>query len=253
MGRKRIPAAGPRGRSGRLPKAKVVAYIRTSSKANQDRGGKTRAKRATAAAAKGFKVQIKQVLHEVVSGCKPIDARPKLAKLFAAQQSHNVKLKVFTESVRDVARDLFVGEAIHQAAKAKGIQIIPADNPNAFSHNETPSNKMLRRMMLLWAEFFKDTTVYQLQNGIRDAMESTTERTQDGKPKVTGRRTILHDIKLTVRMKVALKKVLKSYDQSKIGVRTLAKEMSSILKLEHTIGIDTAKRMKKELSTKRLL
>jgi hypothetical protein len=54
-------------------------------------------------------------------------------------------------------------------------------------------------------------------------------------------------------MKVALKKVLKSYDQSKIGVRTLAKEMSSILKLEHTIGIDTAKRMKKELSTKRLL
>jgi len=121
------------------------------------------------------------------------------------------------------------------------------------SRTTRQSNKMLKCMMLLWAEFFKDPIVYQLQNGIRDAMESTTERTQDGKPKVTGRRTILHDIKLTVRMKVALKKVLKSYDQSKIGVRTLAKEMSSILKLEHTIGIDTAKRMKKELSTKRLL
>ena len=99
-------------------------------------------------------MKIMQVMHEIVSGCKPIEARPKLAKLFAEQRSNGVKLKVFTESVCDIARDLFVWEAIHHAAKAKGIQIIPADNPNAFSHSETPSNKMLRRMMLIFTEFF---------------------------------------------------------------------------------------------------
>ena len=33
-----------------------------------------------------------------------------------------IKLRNFTESVCHVARDLFIGEAIHQAAKAKGIQ-----------------------------------------------------------------------------------------------------------------------------------
>ena len=54
-------------------------------------------------------------------------------------------------------------------------------------------------------------------------------------------------------MKVALKKSLTSYKKSKIGVRTLAKEISSTLKLDHTIGIETAKRMQEEFRTKRLL
>ena len=251
MGRTRIAAAGPRARRGRLPNVKAVAYIRTSSKANKDRGGKVRAKRATAAAAQSFKMQIKQVLHDVVSGCKPMHARPKLAQLFASQ--HKGKLKVFTESVRDVARDLFVGEAIHEAAKQNGIEIIPADNPHVFSHNETPSNKMLRRMSLIWNEFAKDTTVYNLQNGIRDAKQTTTKKTQAGSPKVTGRNTTLDGIKLTARMKAALRASLARYKRAKIGIRTLAKEMSVILKLENTIGIETAKRMKEELHSKRLL
>ena len=71
-------------------RAQAVAYVRTSSKANKDRGGKVRAKRVTASAAASFKMQIKKVLHDVVSGTLPINSRTQLKKLFEQQCPKNV-------------------------------------------------------------------------------------------------------------------------------------------------------------------
>ena len=46
---------------------------------------------------------------------------------------------------------------------------------------------------IVWNEFYKDTVVYNLRNGIEDAKKTTKRVTQDGQAKVTGRKSILED------------------------------------------------------------
>ena len=65
-----------------LQKAKQsVAYVRTSTKANKDRGGKARALRCTAAAAESKRDIIEKVVHDIVSGTVGLEKRSKFKSL----------------------------------------------------------------------------------------------------------------------------------------------------------------------------
>ena len=228
---------------------KSVAYVRTSTKTNQHRGGKARATRATSKIADVLKDQVHSVIHEVVSGAAPLEERDKMLDLLT-KKKHPKLVRIYCESARDVARDLFVGEAIYELSKRNNIEIIAADNPTLFQHDDHPSAKMMRRMWLVWTEYDKDKAVCQLKNGLMDKKAKSEEKSQAGDVKVQGRKTTLDNYKMTARQRLALNRHFKKYDAKVIGLRTLAKRMKGILKLK-TLHHETARRMRKEFLVKR--
>ena len=118
-----------------------VSHSRGSTPTNKDRGGKARAQRATFAAAAVRNDDISEYVHEIVSGTAPLAKRKRMLPLIEKIDKYTELNTVHCESARDVARDLFVGEAIHQKAKENGINIAPADNPTLFSHKDTHTNR----------------------------------------------------------------------------------------------------------------
>ncbi len=138
---------------------------------------------ATSSAASVMKDQIDLVVHEVVSGATPLNERNKMLDL------HPTPTKIYCESACDIARDLFVGEAIYELSKKNNIEIIPADNPTLFQHSDHPGSKLMRRMWLVWTEYDKDKAVWQLKNGLEDKKAKSVIQSQNGAIKVQGRKT----------------------------------------------------------------
>ncbi len=80
---------------------------------------------------------------EVVSGSLPVGQRVAFNELMDRTDLD----KIYVESVRAVARDAMVAEHYYQMSKRTGKQIIPADMPTLFKHDENPAEKFARRTM----------------------------------------------------------------------------------------------------------
>ena len=129
--------------------------------------------------------------------------------------------RIYTESCRDVARDLLVGEALYKMSVALGVEIVPADSPGLFKHNPTPTEKYNRRHELLNQELEKDKLNERLSKGVEYAYKTTKKRTQDGRKKVHGRKSILQAMfqknKMSASVKQKLAKLFKQRDDGEFG------------------------------------
>ena len=91
----------------------TVAYIRTSTKTNKDRGGKARATRAITKALQSQKVD--RVIHDVVSGSAPLCKRTKLIDLLT-KRTHTSLKTIAVEGTRDLACNLIAAEELLASA-----------------------------------------------------------------------------------------------------------------------------------------
>lgn len=207
-------------------------------------------------------------MHEVVSGCAPLDRRTALVSLLQRTQRGPNKTKketakkptknapvqrIYCESSRDVARDMLIGEALYNMSVAMGVEIVPADSPDLFKHNPSPTEKWSRRVQLCNQELEKDKIRERLQDGIRRAYSHTSKVTQHGKAKVNGRNSVLDAVctngvmKKTVQKQLA--KLFQARDRGEFGWRPLATKVCAVLKLE-SLSHEAVRRMKSEFESK---
>jgi len=104
---------------------------------------------------------------------------------------------------------------------ALGVEIVPADSPGLFKHNPTPTEKYNRRHELLNQELEKDKLNERLSKGVEYAYKTTKKRTQDGRKKVHGRKSILQAMfqknKMSASVKQKLAKLFKQRDDGEFG------------------------------------
>ncbi len=93
--------------------ASSVVYVRTSTRTNKDKGGKKRGADAAKSMAQCRGDKVSGVIHDVVSGSKPLDQRDVLVNLLTGAGKKKCR-KIYVESARDIARDMLVVEQIYQ-------------------------------------------------------------------------------------------------------------------------------------------
>jgi DNA invertase Pin-like site-specific DNA recombinase len=178
----------------KVPKVKnkmqAAVYTRISTKTNEKKSGTLRQLKACYSKAKDDGVQVTRSVSEVVSGSLPVSHRVAFNELMGQTDLN----KIYVESVRAVARDAMVAEHYYQMSKRTGKQIIPADMPNLFKHDENPAEKFARRTMCAAIELEKDLAVERMRNGLEKKKLSTKEVTQVGAKKANGRKTLLDKV-----------------------------------------------------------
>lgn len=238
------------GRSAKAKNSvKTMAYIRTSTVTNKNRGGKARATRAIARVLKSGEAD--ETIHEIISGAAPLAKRKQLVDLLS-KKTHRGLRKVLVEGTRDIARNLVFAEQLYELSRAAGVRIECAGDPGLFDSSDSPAQKLTRRMEFLIDEYDSDNIRYKLQSGIRDKMASTRRKTQHGKPKVGGRKSILEKMGPIPAAKIAaLKKYGQDRKHGKYGWRKLAEKIKVVLKLKTVPSHETARRMVNEAKVKR--
>ena len=115
--------------------SKVVAYMRTSSKANMDGNSQARQFAAILRQAQqdGHGCNMKKI-SDCISGMVPLPNREK----FRALVKNKDTKKIYVESASRVARSASVAEQINQAAHATNTDIVVASNPALFKRDATP-------------------------------------------------------------------------------------------------------------------
>jgi DNA invertase Pin-like site-specific DNA recombinase len=171
-------------------KMQAAIYTRISTKTNEKKSGTLRQLKACQSKAKDDGVQVTRSVSEVVSGSLPASHRVAFNELMGQTDLN----KVYVESVRAVARDAMVAEHYYQMSKRTGKEIIPADMPNLFKHDENPAEKFARRTMCAAIELEKDLAVERMRNGLEKKKLSTKEVTQVGAKKANGRKTLLDKV-----------------------------------------------------------
>jgi len=188
--------------------------------------------------ASGDKIVAK--IAEVVSGCLPTEQRQKLLSLITSQKFD----KIYVESSRAIARTATAAEQIYDIAREHNVQIIPSDMPTLYAHTPDAMHKFLRKIIFAVTELDRDMTVGKLQDGIRRKLKSTPRRTQKGRPKVTGRKSILEKLMPSRIVLQRLRQLAtKHMKDSNYGLRSVAVDMRKILGLTKDISHETARRL----------
>ena len=109
-------------------------YVRTSTKTNRNRGGASRGQHAAAAVARAHRDTVGCMVREIINGGVPTEKRKALTTLMEKMSGWgNSPKRIYRES----ARDLMVGEAIYNLSVALGVQLVPSDAPDLFTHTRT--------------------------------------------------------------------------------------------------------------------
>lgn len=109
---------------------------------------------------------------EVVSGRLPAEQRPKLLVIITSKKF----------------------DKIYVIAQASNVQIVPSDMPTLYDHSSDPMHKFLRKIIVAVTELDRDMTVEKLRDGIRRKMKNTVRKTRQGRPKVSGKRTLMEKL-----------------------------------------------------------
>ena len=130
-----------------------------------------RQRQAIAAYAKAAGVEIVETFYdEAVSGADMIETRPGFRAMLERLLSNGVRT-IVVETANRFARDLMVQETGYAMLKARGIELIAADKPDAFL-DDTPTATMIRQILGAVSQFEKAMLVVKLR-GARDRKRAT--------------------------------------------------------------------------------
>ena len=157
-----------------MPDTAAVSYLRTSSATNVGGDSDVRQRLAIAAFAdaQGFAV-VREFYDAAVKGGDPIDVRPGFASLLQWCDENAVRT-ILVENASRFSRDLIVQETGHAMLKARGIKLIAADDPDAFT-SDTPTATLIRQILGAVAQFEKAALVAKLR-GARERKRAATGR-----------------------------------------------------------------------------
>ncbi|MEM7729059.1 MAG: recombinase family protein [Pseudomonadota bacterium] len=150
----------------------AVAYLRTSSAANvgEDKDSHKRQLAAIEAYADRAGLEIVATFYDAaVSGADALDARPGFMDALGHVGEHDVRT-IVVETANRFARDLIVQEAGFAKLKEAGIELIAADDPDAFTA-DTPTAIMVRQILGAVSQFEKASIVAKLK-GARDRVKA---------------------------------------------------------------------------------
>lgn len=139
----------------------AIAYYRTSSAANVDGDSAYRQDRAVAeyASRAGLRV-VACYWDRAVSGADPIDSRAGF--LAALEHAQAVGATVVVETANRFSRDLIVQETGYQLLRDRGVPLVAADDPDAFTA-DTPTATMVRQILGAVSQFEKSSAVDKLR------------------------------------------------------------------------------------------
>ena len=141
---------------------KAVYYIRTSSATNLDGDSEERQKVAIYDYAEKHGYEIVQGAYdEAVKGTDPIPEREGFSELIDYCLNNDVKF-ILCENASRFARSIVVQEMGYNKLNEVGLVVIPVDAPDYFS-NDDPSQRMIRQMLGVVAEFEKSNLVSKLR------------------------------------------------------------------------------------------
>ena len=112
----------------------------------------------------------------------PLDKRRQFQKLMADTSSKQIA-KIYFESIRALARDATVAEQIYQKSKDAKVQLVAADCPDLLTHDPTPVQTFLRRVMFAMIELEKNLIVQRLANGRAKKHKAMESKVLDAKRK----------------------------------------------------------------------
>jgi DNA invertase Pin-like site-specific DNA recombinase len=160
---------------------KALAYFRTSSASNvgADKDSEKRQREAVTSFARqnGYEI-VGEFYDAAVRGADAIDARPGFQDMLKRIEGNGVRT-IIVETASRFARDLMVQEVGHSMLKARGIDLIAADNPSSFL-DDTPTAKLVRQVLGAIAEFDKAMTVAKLR-GARERKRRETGKCEGRK------------------------------------------------------------------------
>jgi len=160
---------------------KAVAYLRTSSSANvgHDKDSEKRQREAINSFAEicGYDV-VDSYYDAAVSGADAVTERPGFAAMLERLLSNGVRT-ILVETASRFARDLIVQETGHEMLKARGIDLIAVDSPDAFVA-DTPTARLIRQVLGAVSEFEKAMLVEKLK-GARERKRRETGKKVGGR------------------------------------------------------------------------
>src|SRR3954471_10011236 len=168
-------------RNSKAPKAKAVAYIRTSSAANVggDKDSDKRQRQAIAAFAKQAGHELVGEFNDAaVSGADHIETRPGFAAMLAYIASNGART-IIVETASRFARDLMVQEVGFAKLQTLGIKLVAADSPHSFL-DDTQTSKLIRQILGAVSEFDKAMVVAKLK-GARERKRVLTGKKVEGR------------------------------------------------------------------------
>jgi DNA invertase Pin-like site-specific DNA recombinase len=169
----------------------AVAYVRTSSAANVDGDSQTRQLATIRSYAKSAGIEIVETYtDDAVRGDNAIEARPGFAAMMERLLSNGVRT-IVVETASRFARDLIVQEVGFEMLKARGIDLIAADKPDAFL-DDGPTAVLIRQVLGAVSQFEKSMLVNKLR-GARERKRATGV-------KVEGRRSLAETHPKTVKL-----------------------------------------------------
>ena len=140
----------------------AVAYYRTSSAANVDGDSEERQRLAVHSYAEYAGLDIVAEFYDAaVSGADAIDARRGFRELLAALADRGVS-KILVETANRFARDLIIQETGWRYLRARGVELIAVDSPNAFL-DDTPTAVLIRQVLGAVSQFEKAALVAKLR------------------------------------------------------------------------------------------
>lgn len=181
---------------------------------------------------------------DIISGGVPLAQRTKLLTLL------NTVTDIYVESSRALSRKSVVGEELFELARAKGVNIVCSDFPTLFNPNATPIESFMRKVVLAMNELERDIVVSRLQSGLESKKKTSTKKTQCGKVKVNGRRSWLERLQPGASTINKIKRMAGERAKGKFGWRTLAKQISTLLKIKKNLSPETTRRMVHEIDAK---
>lgn len=160
---------------------KAVAYLRTSSSTNvgQDKDSERRQREAIDTYAKAAGIELVDSYYDAaVSGADAVTERPGFSAMLERLLSNGVRT-ILVETASRFARDLIVQETGHEMLKARGIDLIAVDSPEAFVA-DTPTARLIRQVLGAVSEFEKAMLVEKLR-GARERKRRETGKKVGGR------------------------------------------------------------------------
>src|SRR5262245_3793383 len=148
-------------------KIKAIAYLRTSSPTNANKGLSTdkdsdqRQRAAVTGFARSAGYQIVDEFYDVVSGTDPVGERPGFKAMIERIAGNGVRV-ILVESPDRFARDLVVQLAGHDYLRSLGVELVPASAPDFFTQ-DTPTAVLVRQVLGAVSQFEKANLVAKLR------------------------------------------------------------------------------------------